>query len=59
MDSLGRIAGPLLGSFFFTIEMGLPYLLGGILCLAALLLLLRFRQLDKLSFQEAAMDTAK
>jgi len=27
--------------------------------LAALLLLLRFRQLDKLSFQEAAMDTAK
>jgi multidrug resistance protein len=47
MDSLGRIAGPLLGSFFFTIEMGLPYLLGGILCIAALLLLVRFRQLDK------------
>ncbi|WP_028611178.1 tetracycline resistance MFS efflux pump [Paenibacillus harenae] len=47
MDSLGRIAGPLLGSFIFTIQMGLPYLLGGILCLAALLLLLRFRQLDK------------
>ncbi|MDQ0059510.1 MFS transporter [Paenibacillus harenae] len=47
MDSLGRIAGPLLGSFVFTISMGLPYLLGGILCLAALLLLLRFRSLDK------------
>lgn len=47
MDSLGRIAGPLLGSFFFTIEMGLPFLLGGILCLAALLLLVRFRQLDR------------
>lgn len=59
MDSLGRIAGPLLGSFFFTIEMGLPYLLGGILCLAALLLLLRFRQLDKISFPESAGDTAK
>lgn len=51
MDSLGRIAGPLLGSFVFTISMGLPYLLGGILCLAALLLLLRFRSLDK---QEAS-----
>lgn len=47
MDSLGRIAGPLLGSFLFTVEMGLPYLLGGILCVAALLLVARFRQLDR------------
>ncbi|MFD0587971.1 MFS transporter [Paenibacillus sp. GCM10027627] len=46
MDSLGRIAGPLLGSMLFTIQMGLPYLIGGILCLAALLLIVRFRQLD-------------
>ncbi len=46
MDSLGRIAGPLLGSLLFTIELGLPYLIGGILCLAAMLLVLRFRQLD-------------
>ncbi|MGO4373763.1 MFS transporter [Paenibacillus sp. MCAF20] len=53
MDSLGRIAGPLLGSFVFTISMGLPYLIGGILCLAALLLLIRFRSLDK---QETATE---
>lgn len=59
MDSLGRIAGPLLGSFLFTIEMGLPYLLGGILCLAALLLLLRFRQLDKTSLPAASVESAK
>ncbi|RCW46607.1 MFS transporter [Paenibacillus prosopidis] len=58
MDSLGRIAGPLLGSFFFTIEMGLPYLLGGILCLSALLLLVRFRQLDKHVVPAAAADNA-
>lgn len=60
MDSLGRIAGPLLGSFLFTIEMGLPYLFGGILCIAALLLLLRFRQLDKHnSVGEPLVDSAK
>mgnify|MGYP001263507604 FL=1 len=53
MDSLGRIAGPLLGSFLFTVEMGLPYLLGGILCVAALLLVVRFRQLDR---QDAAEE---
>ncbi|WP_424765918.1 MFS transporter [Paenibacillus sp. sgz302251] len=59
MDSLGRVAGPLLGSFFFTIDMGLPYLLGGILCLAALVLLVRFRQLDKQQTQVTAVDSAK
>ncbi|MCA0753879.1 MFS transporter [Paenibacillus sp. N4] len=59
MDSLGRVAGPLLGSFFFTIELGLPYLLGGLLCLAAVLLLLRFRQLDKQSLPEAGTAPAK
>ncbi|MGM0879493.1 MAG: MFS transporter [Bacillota bacterium] len=58
MDSLGRIAGPLLGSFFFTIEMGLPYLLGGILCLAALLLLVRFRQLDRHVMPTASAENA-
>lgn len=56
MDSLGRIAGPLLGSFLFTIQMGLPYLLGGILCMAALVLLVRFRQLDKHSPQVTPAD---
>ncbi|RIX49979.1 MFS transporter [Paenibacillus nanensis] len=46
MDSLGRIAGPLLGSMLFTVQLGLPYLIGGILCVAALLLVLQFRRLD-------------
>lgn len=58
MDSLGRIAGPLLGSFFFTIQMGLPYLMGGILCIAALLLLVRFRQLDKQTQPAVTADNA-
>ncbi|MFD0959326.1 MFS transporter [Paenibacillus chungangensis] len=52
MDSLGRVAGPLLGSMLFTVEMGLPYLLGGILCMLALLLVMRFRQLDRLHSNE-------
>ncbi|MCU6709005.1 MFS transporter [Paenibacillus sp. J5C_2022] len=52
MDSLGRVAGPLLGSMLFTVEMGLPYLLGGILCMLALLLVMRFRQLDSVDSDE-------
>lgn len=43
MDSLGRIIGPLFGAFLFTVDLKLPYLAGGLLSLAALLLLLRFR----------------
>jgi MFS family permease len=46
MDSLGRIAGPLLGALLFTMSEGLPYLIGGILCVAALVFVFRFRQLD-------------
>lgn len=57
MDSLGRIAGPLLGSFLFTIELGLPYLLGGILCVAALLLIFRFRQLDAKEQGQTALSS--
>ncbi|GKU78443.1 MFS transporter [Paenibacillus sp. L3-i20] len=47
MDSLGRIAGPLLGSLLFTVNMGLPYLIGGILCIATLVFVVRFKQLDR------------
>ncbi|UVI33610.1 MFS transporter [Paenibacillus spongiae] len=47
MDSLGRILGPLMGAFLFTVDIELPYLIGGFLSLAALLLLLRFRMLDR------------
>jgi len=55
MDSLGRILGPLLGSFLFTVQTGLPYLAGGIICIAALLLLWRFRKLDRHFGQETAV----
>ncbi|RJE90615.1 MFS transporter [Paenibacillus sp. 1011MAR3C5] len=57
MDSLGRIAGPLLGSLLFTMQMGLPYLLGGILCLAALLLVVRFRFLDSAQEKDTAVSS--
>ncbi|MBP1992702.1 MFS transporter [Paenibacillus eucommiae] len=54
MDSLGRIAGPLLGGAVFTLYSGLPFIIGGILSLAAILLLSRFVLLDRKSLAEAA-----
>jgi hypothetical protein len=39
----------MMGSLLFTVELGLPYLAGGILCLAALSLVFRFLYLDKAS----------
>ncbi|GIQ61450.1 tetracycline resistance MFS efflux pump [Paenibacillus cisolokensis] len=53
MDSLGRITGPLAGALLFRIDLLLPYLLGGVISLAALLLLLRFRTLDRGEIQRA------
>jgi multidrug resistance protein len=47
MDSLGRIAGPLIASFLFTVQLQLPYIVGGALSLAALLLLSRFALLER------------
>ncbi|MEC0226846.1 MFS transporter [Paenibacillus alba] len=47
MDSLGRIAGPLLGGAVFAIAHSLPFIIGGVLCLAAILLLQRFVQVDR------------
>ncbi len=47
MDSLGRILGPLLGSILFTYQLGLPYLLGGILCMAAVVLVYGFVKTDR------------
>lgn len=47
MDSLGRIIGPLFGAYLLTINLELPYLIGGLLSLVALLLLLRFRFIDR------------
>ncbi|PWW06124.1 multidrug resistance protein [Paenibacillus cellulosilyticus] len=46
MDSLGRITGPLLGAFLFGLNLQLPYVVGGVLSLAALALLAQFRRLD-------------
>ena len=47
MDSLGRIAGPVVGAVLYRIEMTLPLLVSGALSIAALLLLARFRELDR------------
>jgi MFS family permease len=47
MDSLGRIAGPLVAAFLYRIEMTLPLLASGALSIAALLLLERFRTLAR------------
>ncbi|WP_110111604.1 MFS transporter [Bacillus sp. CGMCC 1.16541] len=47
MDSLGRIFGPVVGSFAFSLNMSLPFLLGGVLALGALLLLQRHVTLDR------------
>lgn len=47
MDSLGRITGPLvaMGAFYLLIQ--LPFILGGTICLAGLLLLLRYLKIDR------------
>jgi MFS transporter, DHA1 family, multidrug resistance protein len=47
MDSLGRIAGPLMGMGAFHLNINLPFLIGGVLCLAAITLLFGFLAADK------------
>jgi len=47
MDSLGRIAGPLLGAGVYEYSNSLPFATGAVLSLAALLLLYRFITLDR------------
>jgi len=47
MDSLGRIIGPLGGAMLFKLDLQLPYVVGGLLSLAALLFLARFVTLDR------------
>jgi DHA1 family multidrug resistance protein-like MFS transporter len=47
MDSLGRIAGPLLGAGIYQYSHQLPFYLGAILSLAALYLLYRFSTFDR------------
>ncbi|QHT60407.1 TCR/Tet family MFS transporter [Paenibacillus lycopersici] len=47
MDSLGRIIGPLVGAGLYSVHLALPYVAGGVLSLAALAFLSRFRSLDR------------
>ncbi|MFK7696150.1 MFS transporter [Paenibacillus sp. HJGM_3] len=47
MDSLGRIAGPLMGMGAFHLNIRLPFLIGGVLCLAAITLLFGFLAADR------------
>lgn len=47
MDSLGRILGPLAAMGTYGLSEGYPFLFGGALCLAALLLLGRYSLLEK------------
>lgn len=46
MGSLGRIIGPILGTAVFAFDIQLPFLIGGILSLAEIVLLLRFLRMD-------------
>ncbi|WP_044357389.1 MFS transporter, partial [Paenibacillus sp. E194] len=56
MDSFGRITGPLLATGLFGWNMNLPYIIGAVLCVAAIWLLIRFAVLDR--NQTAANTTA-
>jgi len=47
MDSLGRIAGPIIGTLLFTVSVGLPYLIAGLLSILALLLVYGFKIADR------------
>ncbi|SHE10531.1 Tetracycline resistance protein, class C [Chlamydia abortus] len=47
MDSLGRIAGPLIAMALYGLEASLPFIVGAALCVAALTLVAQFVRLDK------------
>ncbi|WP_123039909.1 MFS transporter [Cohnella candidum] len=54
MDSLGRIVGPILGSALLSVTSWLPFVVSGLLSLAALGLLARFRAADGVTSAESA-----
>lgn len=54
MDSLGRIAGPLMGMGAYHLNIHLPFAIGGVLCLAAVLLLAAFHAADRDAKQASA-----
>jgi MFS transporter, DHA1 family, multidrug resistance protein len=43
MDSLGRILGPLIGTFLYQVHMSLPFLFGGVVLLLAVSLVIIYR----------------
>ncbi|MFC6331311.1 MFS transporter [Paenibacillus septentrionalis] len=47
MDSLGRIAGPIIGSFLFAFSITLPYAVAGVLSLLALILVYYYKLADR------------
>lgn len=47
MDSLGRITGPLISMAAFYMMIQLPFILGGLICIAGLLLLMKYLALDR------------
>lgn len=49
MDSFGRIAGPLLATALFNIQVDLPYIVAAILSIAAVILIVRYSTLDRMS----------
>ncbi|MDF2661592.1 MAG: major facilitator superfamily protein [Paenibacillus sp.] len=55
MDSLGRIAGPLMGMGAYHLNIHLPFAIGGTLCLAAITLLVTFRAADRQAKQASAI----
>lgn len=54
MDSLGRIAGPLMGMSAYHLNIHLPFAIGGTLCLAAITLLVTFKAADRDAKQASA-----
>lgn len=54
MDSLGRIIGPTLGTLLLSVTQWLPFVASGVLSLSALILLARFRNLDRLTAARSA-----
>lgn len=54
MDSLGRIAGPLMGMGAYHLNIHLPFAIGGTLCLAAITLLMTYKAADRQSKQASA-----
>ena len=47
MDSLGRIAGQIIDTLLFTVSIGLPYLVAGLLSILALLLVYGFKLAER------------